>query len=107
MKEKFLPIGTVCKLSTSPKEVMIIGYLPIPNEENNIVYDYSACTYPEGLLSSDLIVGFNHSEIEKILQLGMESELYNEYNKLIKEEIKKNNINSNGVTVSSIETLGI
>ena len=51
MAEKYLPLGTVVTLQGATKRIMIIGYLPMT--EKNVVFDYSACIYPEGLLSSE------------------------------------------------------
>lgn len=83
MKEKYLPIGTVVTLKNATKRIMIIGYLPVVGE-NKEVYDYSACTYPEGLLSSDKTLAFNHSQIDNINFNGLEDEESQKFNENIK-----------------------
>ena len=69
MKEKFLPIGTVCLLKGGQKNLMIIGYCPQAEKDGNLVrYDYVGCLYPEGLISSDQNLVFNHDNIDKIIK---------------------------------------
>ncbi len=50
MRDKYLPIGTVVGLKGASKKLMIIGYLPVTSE--NQIFDYTACTYPEGVVIS-------------------------------------------------------
>ncbi len=90
MKEKFLPIGTVVLLEGATKKIMIIGYCPMGND--NKVFDYSACTYPEGLISSDKTLAFNHNQIKQIVFMGLESEEQQNFSKQIKNML--NNIDS-------------
>ena len=44
IKEKFLPLGTVCMLKEGTHAVMIIGYVPVPtnNQQGDGVYG-NAC----------------------------------------------------------------
>ena len=64
--------------------MMIIGFLPVVPEKNKI-YDYSACTYPEGLIASDINFVFDNNQIEEILFKGFE----NDEEKNFKEQVKK------------------
>lgn len=83
MKEKYLPIGTVVTLKNATKRIMIIGYLPMTKDKQ--IFDYSACTYPEGVVTSDKTLAFNHSQIDKINFNGLEDNEYVEFtNKLTK-----------------------
>lgn len=95
-KEKFLPIGTVVLLKGGKKELMITCYAvaakgevynkngKIENPEK-VVYDYGACFYPEGTVTSDQIFVFNHDQIDKICFVGYETDKQKEYsNGLIK-----------------------
>lgn len=103
MEEKYLPIGTVVLLKNGTKEVMITCYGIMP--EGDIIeageqvsgkgkmYDYGGCTYPEGMVSSDNLVIFNHDKIEKICYKGYETDAYKEFNETLKKalpEIEKN-----------------
>ena len=69
--EKYLPLGTVVMLKGAKKRIMIIGYLPVTIKDNKkMVHDYAACIYPEGIISSDSTLLFNHDQIDKIYFLG-------------------------------------
>ena len=75
MKEaNFLTIGTVCRLEGGQKNIMIIGFCPVAEVPEKKMYDYCGCVYPEGVLSSDLNLVFDHSQIEEVLYPGYESE---------------------------------
>ena len=65
---KYLPIGTVVMLNGGKKRAMIIGFCPIAEE--NKMYDYSGCLYPEGVLSSDQTLLFNHDQISQVYFKG-------------------------------------
>lgn len=76
--KKKLPIGSVVILKEGTKRIMVIGYSCIDINTSQ-TYDYSACLYPEGLLSSDKILMFNHDQIEKVDYIGflnLEAQLF-------------------------------
>ncbi len=87
MKEKFLPIGTVVLLKDGNKKVMITSYLIFStgNSENKKMFDYGACTFPEGIIESDYAVAFNHEEIKEIVHMGHEDEDQKNLNELLKK----------------------
>lgn len=94
MKEKFLPIGTVVLLEGGEKKLMITSYLIFGPGDGKAkkVFDYGACTYPEGIIDSSHAVGFNHTDIKKIVFLGHEDEDQANLNTLLKQsadEIKR------------------
>lgn len=91
MKEKYLPIGTICKIANNTKEVMIIGYLPKPNGTND-VFDYAAVTFPEGLINTDLIFGLNHNQITGISFEGYTTDESINFRDLINNFVIENNI---------------
>lgn len=99
-KEKFLPIGTVVLLKNGKKELMIISYCMMPNGDvydkfgkvenhDNQVFDYGACLYPEGLITTDQIFAFNHEQIEKICFTGYETEIQKELSDALNEELEE------------------
>ena len=49
---------------------MINGFCSIDSEEPDKVYDYSGVLFPEGSLSSDQTLLFNHDQIEKIYYMA-------------------------------------
>lgn len=69
--EKYLPIGTVVMLKGGSKRVMITGFCSMATEDQNVMYDYAGCMYPEGFLSSDQTALFNHDQIAQIYHLGL------------------------------------
>lgn len=72
---KFLKLGTVIKLKDADKKLMIIGYLPMEKDVNdNMLFDYVGCLYPEGLVSIDNTFMFNHDKIEEVYNDPFEDE---------------------------------
>lgn len=91
--EKYLPIGTVVMLKNGFKELMITGYMVRSSERPNEIYDYCACYFPEGVVSSDYNLMFNHEQIEKILFEGFKNEASEKFLKvLIENEIEEDKI---------------
>lgn len=84
--EKYLPIGTVVMLKEAKKRIMVIGYLPVSNKDGEkVIYDYAACLYPEGIISSDKTLLFNHDQIDKIYFIGNNDEETKKFLESIKE----------------------
>jgi len=80
--EKFLTIGSVVRLQGGEKRVMIIGYLPMPDEsEKAEMYDYIGCVFPEGMIELDEILVFNHYQIETVYALGYHDNEVDEFKK--------------------------
>lgn len=99
--EKFLPLGTVVILNGGQKELMIMGYCIIPTNEaydksgkvdiQGKMFDYGACAYPEGMITSDQLFAFNHENITKIVHMGYETDKQKELSKFLIEGIKERN----------------
>ena len=68
--EKYLPIGTVCLLKNAKKRVMVTGFAAKGKETGDKMFDYIGCLYPEGVISSDKNLLFNHDQIDKIFYMG-------------------------------------
>ncbi|MBQ3435627.1 MAG: DUF4176 domain-containing protein [Bacilli bacterium] len=106
MKERFLPIGTIVLLKGAKRNVMITSYCVFPKqkEEGADMFDYGGCPYPAGIIDSDIVIVFNHDEIEKVLYNGYDSEEYQEMNKELNahyEEIKASVKKDNGAEDST------
>ena len=110
MNEKYLPIGTVVTLKEATKKVMITGYLPM--SDDNKMFDYNACTYPEGILATDKTLAFNHDKIGTINYMGFNDDEYKNFDKSLKElvvnwtklkkvELPNENINTVKQTIDS------
>ena len=81
-----LPIGTVVLLKNSKKRVMIIGVLQKQiKDDMEIIWDYSACLYPEGYMSPDKTILFNEEQIEKIFAVGYQDAEQFEFKEKIDE----------------------
>lgn len=94
MNDKFLPIGTVVFLKDGNKKVMITSYLIFStgNSENKKMFDYGACTYPEGIIESNYAVAFNHSDIKEVVHMGLIDQDQKNLNELLKksaDDVKK------------------
>lgn len=99
MNDKFLPIGTVVLLKEGKRPLMITSYCIFPTGEvyekgekiksEGKIYEYGACDYPVGIVSSNKIYGFNHDQIEKIYHMGFVSEEHTEFSKKLNEEYEK------------------
>lgn len=74
MNEKYLPIGTVVLLNNATKRVMITGFCAVPAEDQNKIYDYSGCLYPEGYIAADQIALFDHSQIKEVFHTGLQDD---------------------------------
>ena len=79
--EKFLPIGTVVILKGGKKRIMITGYCPTgKGKKEGKVFDYSGCIYPEGMMFTDTIAIFDHSQIDKVYHTGLIDDEFKEFN---------------------------
>ena len=72
MKE-YLPIGSVVILENGKAPIMIYGRMQF-HVKSNDMFDYIACLYPEGNLSSEYTYLFNHEQIAEILFTGYVNE---------------------------------
>ena len=73
MYENLLPIGSVVLLREGNKRVMITGRIQVRAGEKRI-YDYSACWYPEGILSPKEMFFFDHDAIGHLFFVGFQDE---------------------------------
>ena len=87
MKE-LLPLGSVVLLKGAEKRLMICGRIQ-KNVATNEVYDYSACPYPEGLISSKEVIMFNNEMIDKVYFIGFQDTEEFQFRKFVNENINK------------------
>ena len=73
MYERLLPIGSVVLLKGANKRVMITGRIQARAGERK-VYDYSACWYPEGIMSPKEMFFFDHDAIDTLFFVGFQDE---------------------------------
>ena len=75
MRELF-PIGTVALLEGGTKRVMITGYMITEVDKPDRVYDYCGVIYPEGSLSSNQVLLFDHKQIKRVYGEGYKDNEY-------------------------------
>ena len=84
--EKVLPIGTVVTMNGSDARLMILGYQRY-DLKNEKAYDYCACTYPEGYISDENTLLFNHDQIDRIIYIGLQNEEQIAFSERLREVI--------------------
>lgn len=95
--EKYLPIGTVVLLKNGNKKVMITTYLIFPDQgKDTKMYDYGACTFPEGVIESGYAIAFNHDDIKEVVFLGCADDEQKRFSQLLlsNEEQIRNQFNN-------------
>lgn len=71
--DEFLPIGSVVLLKGGNKRIMICGRIQA-QAGSDIIYDYSACYYPEGIIDPQSMFFFNRDAIETVYFRGYEDQ---------------------------------
>ena len=71
MVRNLLPIGSVVLLKEGEKRLMICGRIQA-NSEDDTIYDYSACFYPEGIIDPSSMYFFNADAIERVFFIGFQ-----------------------------------
>ena len=102
MNKKYLPIGSIVKLKNKDVLIMVTGYYSVEYEKNVMIYDYSGCLYPEGLMVKNGICSFNHSDIDNVIFKGYESD---SYNTLVNNFDSKDTLEEKSIDLDNIEDL--
>ncbi|WP_208423195.1 DUF4176 domain-containing protein [Latilactobacillus fragifolii] len=85
-----LPIGSIIYLKEGSRKIMILNRGPVIEENNeNIFFDYSGCSYPLGL-NIDEIFYFNEENVDKILFEGFSDEDEERFDELYSEYLREN-----------------
>lgn len=79
-----LPIGSVVAIPYIQQALMIYGRGQHQGESGK-KWDYVACPYPQGHISEETNVFFNHEQIEKVIFKGLETDGEVELRKLLDE----------------------
>lgn len=67
--------------------MMICGR--IQKKEDGKVYDYSACYYPEGILTPDELFLFNNRDIDTVYFVGMQDTEEFRFRSFMEERLKQ------------------
>lgn len=73
MYRDLLPIGTVVLLKGGEKRLMICGRVSCRGDENRI-YDYVGCYFPEGIIDSTTLFFFDQDAIEGVYFIGCQDQ---------------------------------
>ena len=79
-----LPIGSVVLLKNATKPIMIFGYMQKSAVVPDQMADYIGVPYPEGNLDIRAQVGFQMTDIEKVLFEGYRDESFKPWEDLLK-----------------------
>ena len=79
MYKNLMPIGSVVRLVGGEKRVMICGRV-VSNAEDNKIYDYVACIFPQGVMGNDMYF-FNRDTVEEVFFIGFQDPEELEYRK--------------------------
>lgn len=71
--DRVLPIGTVVLLKGAEKRLMILGYQRRMAAGSDKIYDYCGCLYPEGFMTPNEAVVFDHEQIDRLIFLGLQN----------------------------------
>lgn len=105
--ERFLPIGSVVLLKNATKRVMITGFCCIrtDGEEGEKLYDYTGCLFPEGVVSSDQNLLFDHNQIDQVFNTGYVDDEVEGYLNALTETLKKAESNSKQKGTSIVDEM--
>ena len=84
--EEFLPVGSVVMLNGGNKRVMICGRIQA-QAGTDVIYDSSACYYPEGILDPKSMFFFNRGDIETVYFRGYEDQEELDYRHEVLEQL--------------------
>ena len=84
--EEFLPVGSVVMLNGGNKRGMICGRIQA-QAGTDVIYDYSACYYPEGILDPKSMFFFNRGDIETVYFRGYEDQEELDYRHEVLEQL--------------------
>lgn len=68
--KKYLPLGSVVLMKNAKKRVMITGYAVKAPESGDRLWDYIGCLWPEGMITPDKNLLFDHKDIQQIYAIG-------------------------------------
>ena len=110
--EKYLPLGTVVLLEGGTKRVMITGFATASSDDPDLIYDYAGRMYPQGFITSNQTILFDHDQIQKIYHFGLIDPEWVEFQDNLKKFLESldeqdisiigNNINNTQVGMNSI-----
>ena len=104
--EKYLPLGTVVLLEGGAKRVMITGFATASSDDPDLIYDYAGCMYPQGFITSNQTVLFDHDQIQKIYHFGLIDPEWVEFQDNLKkflENLDEQDISAFGANINNTQ----
>ena len=104
--EKYLPLGTVVLLEGGTKRVMITGFATASSDDPDLIYDYAGCMYPQGFITSNQTVLFDHDQIQKIYHFGLIDPEWVEFQDNLKkflENLDEQDISAFGANINNTQ----
>jgi hypothetical protein len=89
----YLPLGTFVQIRGKIKRFMICGRVQ-QQIDNGVIWDYSACGYPEGIINPNKLFLFNKEDIDRIYFVGMQDTEELEFREYILQ--KQDEVDGNG-----------
>ncbi|MEI2342012.1 DUF4176 domain-containing protein [Priestia megaterium] len=86
--DSLLPVGSVVILKGLDQTIMIYGRMQ-RQLGKSILWDYVGCPYPQGFLSEDYNIFFNHNQVYQTLFKGYETETELELREKLVEKFKQ------------------
>ncbi|KNY26145.1 DUF4176 domain-containing protein [Pseudobacteroides cellulosolvens] len=87
MKE-LLPIGSVVLLKNGTKRLMICGRIQAKVDDDTL-YDYCACYFPEGIINPRELFLFNNEDIDTVYFVGLQDVEEFEFRDYIKKKLEE------------------
>lgn len=84
INEEFLPLGSIVMLEGGNKCLMICSRIQAM-AGSDVIYDYCACYYPEGITSPSSMIFFNREDIDEVYFIGYEDQDELEYQDKLNE----------------------
>ena len=106
-REKYLPIGSVVLLKDAKKRVMITGFAAKGKETGDKMFDYMGCLYPEGVISTDKNLLFDHKDIQQIYAIGYSDDEQKRFMGVLDKAtaVREERLNKeNNISVENIES---
>lgn len=72
--KKYLPLGSVVLMKEAKKRVMVTGYCVTSPDSGDKVWDYIGCMWPEGMITPEKNLLFDHKDIHQIFAVGYTDE---------------------------------
>ena len=86
MYKDLLPIGSVVLLKGGNKRIMICGRIQA-QAGKNVIYDYSACYYPEGIVDPKKMFFFNRDAVDQVFFIGFQDQEELDYRHTVLDQL--------------------